>query len=39
MWLGTEDGQIHIFNRTDNIRMKKNKDMTFVHSSPVLAIL
>lgn len=25
MWLGTEDGCIHIYNCTDNIRIKKNK--------------
>lgn len=25
MWLGTEDGCIHIYNCTDNIRTKKNK--------------
>ncbi|XP_060537321.1 rho guanine nucleotide exchange factor 17-like isoform X2 [Cylas formicarius] len=25
MWLGTEDGCIHIFNSNDNIRIKKNK--------------
>ena len=38
MWLGTEDGHIHIFNCTDNVRIKKNKEK-FVHSSPVLAIM
>lgn len=25
MWLGTEDGCIHVYNCTDNIRTKKNK--------------
>ncbi|CAG9759796.1 unnamed protein product [Ceutorhynchus assimilis] len=25
MWLGTEDGCIHIYNSNDNIRIKKNK--------------
>lgn len=25
MWLGTEDGCIHVYNCTDNIRIKKNK--------------
>nr|CAH7735584.1 unnamed protein product [Callosobruchus chinensis] len=25
MWLGTEDGCIHVYNSTDNIRTKKNK--------------
>lgn len=38
MWLGTEDGTIHVYNCTDNIRIKKNKDK-FCHSAPVLAIL
>ena len=38
MWLGTEDGHIHIYNCTDNIRIKKNKEK-FVHNSPVLGIM
>ena len=38
MWLGTEDGTIHVYNCTDNIRIKKNKDK-FCHPAPVLAIL
>ena len=38
MWLGTEDGTIHVYNCTDNIRIKKNKDK-FCHSAPVLSIL
>ncbi|KAJ8933034.1 hypothetical protein NQ314_014274 [Rhamnusium bicolor] len=25
MWLGTEDGCIHVYNSGDNIRIKKNK--------------
>lgn len=25
MWLGTEDGNIHVYNCSDNIRIKKNK--------------
>ena len=37
MWLGTEDGTIHVYNCTDNIRIKKNKEK-FVHNSPVLHI-
>ena len=38
MWLGTEDGTIHVYNCTDNIRIKKNKDK-FCHTAPILAIL
>ena len=38
MWLGTEDGHIHIYNCTDNIRIKKNKEK-FMHHSPVLGIM
>lgn len=38
MWLGTEDGTIHVYNCTDNIRIKKNKDK-FCHPAPVLAIV
>ena len=38
MWLGTEDGTIHVYNCTDNIRIKKNKEK-FTHSAPVLDIL
>jgi len=38
MWLGTEDGTIHVYNCSDNIRIKKNKEK-FTHSSPVLSIL
>ena len=26
MWFGTEDGHIHVYNSTDNIRMRKNKE-------------
>lgn len=25
MWLGTEDGCVHVYNSSDNIRIKKNK--------------
>ncbi|KAK9889314.1 hypothetical protein WA026_004594 [Henosepilachna vigintioctopunctata] len=38
MWLGTEDGCIHIYNSTDNIRIKKNK-MKIQHNSSVLSII
>jgi len=37
MWLGTEDGHVHVYNCGDNVRLKKNRDK-FVHTSPVLAI-
>ncbi|KAL3290287.1 hypothetical protein HHI36_023632 [Cryptolaemus montrouzieri] len=38
MWLGTEDGCIHVYNSTDNIRIKKNK-MKMQHNSSVLSII
>lgn len=38
MWLGTEDGCIHVYNCTDNIRIKKNK-IKIQHISAVHAIL
>ncbi|CRL02246.1 CLUMA_CG015133, isoform A [Clunio marinus] len=38
MWLGTEDGFIHVYNCTDNIRIKKNK-IKIQHSSAVCSIL
>ena len=38
MWLGTEDGHINVYNCTDNIRIKKNKEK-FLHPAPVLGIL
>ncbi|KAF5283417.1 hypothetical protein FQA39_LY04793 [Lamprigera yunnana] len=38
MWLGTEDGCIHVYNSTDNIRIKKNK-IKLQHSSAVLSIM
>ena len=38
MWLGTEDGHINVYNCTDNIRIKKNKEK-FFHPAPVLEIL
>ena len=38
MWLGTEDGCIHVYNCTDNIRIKKNK-IKIQHVSAVSSIL
>ncbi|ETN57726.1 hypothetical protein AND_010690 [Anopheles darlingi] len=38
MWLGTEDGCIHVYNCTDNIRIKKNK-IKIPHVSAVYSIL
>lgn len=38
MWLGTEDGCIHVYNCNDNIRMKKNK-MKIQHSAAVHCII
>lgn len=38
MWLGTEDGCIHVYNCTDNIRIKKNK-IKIQHVSAVYSIL
>ncbi|XP_055604092.1 uncharacterized protein LOC129752331 [Uranotaenia lowii] len=38
MWLGTEDGCIHVYNCTDNIRIKKNK-IKIPHTSAVYSIL
>ncbi|XP_059079950.1 uncharacterized protein LOC131878066 [Tigriopus californicus] len=38
MWLGTEDGHIHVYNCSDNIRIKKNKEK-FLHTAPVSGIL
>ncbi|XP_075227157.1 rho guanine nucleotide exchange factor 17 isoform X2 [Lycorma delicatula] len=38
MWLGTEDGCIHVYNCTDNIRIKKNK-VKIQHGSPVHSII
>ncbi|KAK4872091.1 hypothetical protein RN001_016215 [Aquatica leii] len=38
MWLGTEDGCIHVYNSTDNIRIKKNK-VKLQHGSAVLSII
>lgn len=38
MWLGTEDGCIHIYNSGDNIRIKKNK-IKLQHGSAILSIL
>ncbi|XP_047104060.1 rho guanine nucleotide exchange factor 17 [Schistocerca piceifrons] len=38
MWLGTEDGCIHVYNCTDNIRIKKNK-IKIQHGSSVHCII
>lgn len=38
MWLGTEDGCVHVYNCTDNIRIKKNK-IKMQLSSSVYSIL
>jgi hypothetical protein len=38
MWIGTEDGAIHIYNCSDNIRIKKNK-LKIQHDSPVNSIV
>ncbi|KAL0819297.1 hypothetical protein ABMA28_008534 [Loxostege sticticalis] len=38
MWLGTEDGCIHVYNCLDNIRIKKNK-VKMQHSSGVHSIV
>uniref|UniRef100_A0A6A7FTN7 Rho guanine nucleotide exchange factor 17 isoform X3 n=1 Tax=Hirondellea gigas TaxID=1518452 RepID=A0A6A7FTN7_9CRUS len=38
MWLGTEDGFIHVYNCTDSIRIKKNK-FTFQLGSSVHCIM
>lgn len=38
MWLGTEDGFIHVYNCSDNIRIKKNK-IKIQHVSAVSSIM
>lgn len=38
MWLGTEDGCIHVYNSSDNIRIKKNK-IKIQHSASILCIM
>ncbi|XP_048477910.1 rho guanine nucleotide exchange factor 17 isoform X3 [Plutella xylostella] len=38
MWLGTEDGCIHVYNCLDNIRIKKNK-VKMQHNSGVHSIV
>ncbi|KAL7295505.1 hypothetical protein TKK_0011150 [Trichogramma kaykai] len=38
MWLGTEDGCIHVYNCSDNIRIKKNK-IKLQHGSSVYCII
>ncbi|XP_073831491.1 rho guanine nucleotide exchange factor 17 isoform X2 [Musca autumnalis] len=38
MWIGTEDGCIHVYNSTDNIRIKKNR-IKIEHHAAVYSIL
>lgn len=38
MWLGTEDGCIHVYNSGDNIRIKKTK-LKMQHGFPILCIM
>lgn len=38
MWLGTEDGCIHVYNCSDNIRIKKNK-IKIQHVTAVYSVL
>jgi len=38
MWLGTEDGCIHVYNSMDNIRIKRNK-VKIQHGSAVHCIM
>jgi hypothetical protein len=38
MWLGTEDGCIHVYNCSDNIRIKKSK-VNIQHGSSVHSIM
>lgn len=38
MWLGTEDGCVHVYNSNDNIRIKKNK-IKLQHGSSILSIM
>ncbi|CAG0899490.1 unnamed protein product [Darwinula stevensoni] len=38
MWIGTEDGNIHVYNCSDNIRIKKNK-IKIQHGSSVHSIV
>lgn len=38
MWLGTEDGCVHVYNCTDNIRIKRNK-VKLQHGSSVHCIM
>ena len=38
MWLGTEDGYIHVYNCNDTIRTKRNK-FKFQPGSPVQCIM
>ncbi|XP_041850560.1 rho guanine nucleotide exchange factor 17-like [Melanotaenia boesemani] len=38
VWLGTEDGCIHVYQSSDNIRNRKNS-MKMQHAAPILCIL
>jgi len=38
MWLGTEDGCVHVYNSMDNIRVKRNK-VKIQHGSAVHCIM
>lgn len=38
VWLGTEDGCIHVYNSNDNIRIKKNK-IRMQHGFSILCIM
>ncbi|XP_038829635.1 rho guanine nucleotide exchange factor 17-like [Salvelinus namaycush] len=38
VWLGTEDGCIHVYQSSDNIRNRKNS-MKMQHSAPILCVL
>ncbi|XP_045481375.1 rho guanine nucleotide exchange factor 17 isoform X3 [Harmonia axyridis] len=38
MWIGTEDGYIHVYSSTDNIRIKRNKTK-IRHNSSILSII
>ncbi|KAG1681406.1 Rho guanine nucleotide exchange factor 17 [Nymphon striatum] len=38
MWIGTDDGHVHIYNCQDNIRIKKNKDRK-EHSAAITCII
>lgn len=38
MWLGTEDGVVHIYNCADSLRIKRNR-LKIQHNSAVYCIL